>query len=138
MADEQKTPQAGGTGVPAKSAAPSSTSARTSGGERPRSGSRPPDRGGRPGGGRPVGRRPGGGSGGGRRFFRRRKVCRFCVERMDHIDYKDVKVIGQFIGERGKILPKRLTGVCPPHQRELKVALKRARNIALLPFAASY
>ncbi len=57
---------------------------------------------------------------------------------MDHIDYKDVKIIGQFIGERGKILPKRLTGVCPPHQRELKVALKRARNIALLPFAASY
>lgn len=137
MADEQKTPQAGGTGAPAKSAAPSSTPARTSGGERPRSGSRPPDRGGRPGGGRPVGRRPVGG-GGGRRFFRRRKVCRFCVERMDHIDYKDVKVIGQFIGERGKILPKRLTGVCPPHQRELKVALKRARNIALLPFAASY
>ena len=133
MADEQKTPQAGGTDAPAGSPA------RTSGGERPRSGSRPPDRGGRPGGGRPLGRRPGGGgSGGGRRFFRRRKVCRFCVERMDHIDYKDVKIIGQFIGERGKILPKRLTGVCPPHQRQLKVARKRARNIALLPFAASY
>ena len=124
MADEQKTPQAGGTDAPAGSPA------RTSGGERPRSGSRPPDRGGRPGGGRP--------GGGGRRFFRRRKVCRFCVERMDHIDYKDVKIIGQFIGERGKILPKRLTGVCPPHQRQLKVALKRARNIALIPFAASY
>lgn len=132
MADEQKTPQkTGGTDAPAGSPA------RTSGGERPRSGSRPPDRGGRPGGGRPGARRPGGG-GGGRRFFRRRKVCRFCVERMDHIDYKDVKIIGQFIGERGKILPKRLTGVCPPHQRQLKVALKRARNIALLPFAASY
>ncbi len=131
MADEQKAPQkTGGTDAPAGSPA------RTSGGERPRSGSRPPDRGGRPGGGRPVGRRPAGG--GGRRFFRRRKVCRFCVERMDHIDYKDVKIIGQFIGERGKILPKRLTGVCPPHQRQLKVALKRARNIALLPFAASY
>ncbi len=133
MADEQKAPQkTGGTDAPAGSPA------RTSGGERPRSGSRPPDRGGRPGGGRPVGRRPGGGGGGGRRFFRRRKVCRFCVERMDHIDYKDVKIIGQFIGERGKILPKRLTGVCPPHQRQLKVALKRARNIALIPFAASY
>ncbi len=131
MADEQKAPQkTGGTDAPAGSPA------RTSGGERPRSGSRPPDRGGRPGGGRPVGRRPSGG--GGRRFFRRRKVCRFCVERMDHIDYKDVKVIGQFIGERGKVLPKRLTGVCPPHQRQLKVALKRARNIALIPFAASY
>ena len=133
MADEQKEPQkTGGTDAPAGSPT------RTSGGERPRSGSRPPDRGGRPGGGRPVGRRPGGSGGGGRRFFRRRKVCRFCVERMDHIDYKDVKIIGQFIGERGKILPKRLTGVCPPHQRQLKVALKRARNIALLPFAASY
>ncbi len=134
MADEQKAPEkTGGTDAPAGSPA------RTSGGERPRSGSRPPDRGGRPGGGRPGARRPGGsGSGGGRRFFRRRKVCRFCVERMDHIDYKDVKIIGQFIGERGKILPKRLTGVCPPHQRQLKVALKRARNIALLPFAASY
>lgn len=131
MADEQKAPQkTGGTDAPAGSPA------RASGGERPRSGSRPPDRGGRPGGGRPGARRPGGG--GGRRFFRRRKVCRFCVERMDHIDYKDVKIIGQFIGERGKILPKRLTGVCPPHQRQLKVALKRARNIALIPFAASY
>ena len=72
---------------------------------------------------------------GGRRFYRRRKVCKFCVEKMDHIDYKDVKVIGQFIGDRGKILPRRLTGVCTPHQRQLKVAIKRARNIALLPFA---
>lgn len=56
---------------------------------------------------------------------------------MDHIDYKDVKVIGQFVGDRGKILPRRLTGVCAPHQRRLKVALKRARNIALLPFATA-
>ena len=74
---------------------------------------------------------------GGRRFFRRRKVCKFCVEKMDHIDYKDVKVIGQFIGERGKILPRRLTGVCTPHQRQLQVAIQRARNIALLPFAVA-
>lgn len=81
------------------------------------------------------GRRPAGP--GGRRFFRRRKVCKFCVEKMDHIDYKDVKVIGQFIGERGKILPRRVTGVCAPHQRQLKVAIKRARNIALLPFAVA-
>jgi len=72
----------------------------------------------------------------GRRFYRRRKVCRFCTERLDHIDYKDVKILSQFVSERGKILPRRLTGVCSPHQRQLKVAVKRARNIALLPFAA--
>lgn len=74
---------------------------------------------------------------GGRRFFRRRKVCKFCVERMDHVDYKDVKIIGQFVGERGKILPRRLTGVCTPHQRQLQAAIQRARNIALLPFAVA-
>jgi small subunit ribosomal protein S18 len=96
---------------------------------------RPSGRGPREGGRRGGGRRPGG-PGGGRRFFRRRKVCRFCKENMDHIDYKDVKIIGQFIGDRGKVLPRRATGVCAPHQRQLKVALKRARNIALLPFAA--
>ncbi len=71
-----------------------------------------------------------------RRFYRRRKVCKFCTERIDHIDYKDVKILSQFVSERGKILPRRLTGVCSPHQRRLKVAIKRARNIALLPFAA--
>lgn len=73
---------------------------------------------------------------GGRRFYRRRKVCKFCQESRDHIDYKDVKIVGQFVGDRGKILPRRVTGVCAPHQRALKVAIKRARNIALLPFAA--
>lgn len=88
------------------------------------------------GGGRDSGARRGRRGPGGRRFYRRRKVCKFCVEKMDHIDYKDVKLIGQFIGDRGKILPRRLTGVCTPHQRQLKVAIKRARNIALLPFAA--
>lgn len=96
---------------------------------------RPSGRGPREGGRRPGGRR-GGPGGGGRRFFRRRKVCRFCKENTDHIDYKDVKLIGQFIGDRGKVLPRRATGVCAPHQRQLKVAIKRARNIALLPFAA--
>ncbi|HKZ52139.1 MAG TPA: 30S ribosomal protein S18 [Candidatus Acidoferrales bacterium] len=104
------------------------------GGDAPRE--RGPGRGPREGGRRPSGgRRPGGPGGGGRRFFRRRKVCRFCKENMDHIDYKDVKLIGQFIGDRGKVLPRRATGVCASHQRQLKVALKRARNIALLPFA---
>ncbi|MCI0404365.1 MAG: 30S ribosomal protein S18 [Acidobacteria bacterium] len=95
------------------------------------------DRGGDRGGprrGGPGGRREGGG--GGRRFFRRRKVCKFCVEKVDHIDYKEVKVIGQFVNERGKILPRRVTGVCTSHQRGLKVAVTRARNIALLPFQA--
>ncbi len=102
-------------------------------------GGRGPREGGREGGPRRGGggaRREGGG--GGRRFFRRRKVCKFCTEKMDHIDYKDVKVIGQFINERGKILPRRVTGVCTLHQRGLKVAIKRARNIALLPFAQAF
>ncbi|HZT68719.1 MAG TPA: 30S ribosomal protein S18 [Terriglobia bacterium] len=71
-----------------------------------------------------------------RQFFRRRKVCKFCVEKIDFIDYKDVKLIGSFIAERGKILPRRLTGTCSPHQRALTRAIKQARNIALLPFAA--
>jgi small subunit ribosomal protein S18 len=62
-------------------------------------------------------------------------VCKFCQENRDSIDYKDVKLIGQFIGDRGKILPRRASGVCAPHQRQLRVAIKRARNIALLPFA---
>ena len=87
----------------------------------------------RPGGG--AARRPGS-KPGGKKYFRHRKVCKFCVDKIDHIDYKDVRLIQQFIAERGKILPRRLTGVCSPHQRRLKIAIKRARNIALLPFAA--
>ena len=78
-------------------------------------------------------RRPGGGR---RQYFRRRKVCKFCVEKIDFIDYKDLRLIGPFVAERGKILPRRLTGTCAPHQRELTRAIKQARNIALLPFAA--
>lgn len=70
-----------------------------------------------------------------KQYFRRRKVCRFCEEKIDVIDYKETKVIGQLVSERGKILPRRLTGTCSPHQRLLAVAVKRARNIALLPFA---
>ena len=69
-------------------------------------------------------------------FFRRRKVCKFCEEKIDVIDYKDTKLVGQFVAERGKILPRRLTGTCAPHQRLLTAAIRRARNIALLPFAA--
>lgn len=71
-----------------------------------------------------------------RQYPRRRKVCRFCVEKIDHMDYKDVKLLGQFVRERGKIMPMRLSGVCAPHQKRLRGAINRARNIALLPFAA--
>jgi small subunit ribosomal protein S18 len=71
-----------------------------------------------------------------KQYFRRRKVCKFCDEKIDVIDYKDVKTIQQFVSERGKILPRRLTGTCSPHQRLLTLAIKRARNIAFLPFAA--
>jgi small subunit ribosomal protein S18 len=95
----------------------------------------------RPGGGprgpRPGGRPGGGGREGGRKFFRRKKVCKFCTEKIDNINYKDVRLLGQFVAESGKIVPRRLTGVCTPHQRRLSDAIKQARNIALLPFASS-
>lgn len=95
-----------------------------------------------PGGGR--GGRPGGGGGGGRGgkeagkryFFRRRKVCKFCADKIDYIDYKDVKLLAPFVPDRGKVLPRRMFGTCAEHQRKLTLAIKRARNIALLPFAA--
>ena len=96
---------------------------------------RPGGPGRRPGpGGRPGGR----GEGGPRKFFRRKKVCKFCVEKIDSINYKDVRLLQQCVAERGKIVPRRLTGVCTPHQRRLTTAIKQARNIALLPFAARY
>jgi len=82
--------------------------------------------------------RPGGAREGGRKFFRRKKVCKFCVEKIDAINYKDVRLLSGFVAERGKIVPRRLTGVCTPHQRRLAEAIKQARNIALLPFAARY
>ena len=83
---------------------------------------------------------PGGSGGreGGRKFFRRKKVCKFCVEKIDSINYKDVRLLSGFVAERGKIVPRRLTGVCTPHQRRLSAAIKQARNIALLPFAARF
>ena len=67
-------------------------------------------------------------------FYRRRKVCKFCVEKIDSINYKDARLLSQFVPERAKILPRRISGVCSPHQRQLKDAIKKARNIALLPF----
>ena len=98
---------------------------------------------GRPGGDRPrfggPGRGPGGpgreGGPGGRKFFRRKKVCKFCTEKIEDINYKDYRLLGQFVAESGKIVPRRLTGVCAPHQHRLSAAIKQARNIALLPFA---
>jgi len=97
-------------------------------GERPDRGERRPPRGG-PGGPR------GEGGPGGRKYFRRKKVCKFCVEKIEAINYKDVRLLAQFVAESGKIVPRRLTGVCTPHQRRLSSAIKQARNIALLPFA---
>lgn len=66
----------------------------------------------------------------------RRKVCAFCVDKVEVIDYKDVAKLRRFITERGKILPRRISGNCAKHQRQVTVAIKRARNIALLPFTA--
>ncbi len=108
-----------------------------------------PDEGTRTEAGRPAGERgdrsrfgagrpgPGGGprEAGGRKFFRRKKVCKFCTEKIADINYKDYRLLGQFVAESGKIVPRRLTGVCSPHQHRLAVAIKQARNIALLPFA---
>ena len=97
------------------------------------------------GGGRggPAGKGGPGGAGGrggkdaGKRyFFRRRKVCKFCADKIDYVDYKDVKLLSSFVPERGKVLPRRMFGTCAEHQRKLTLAIKRARNIALLPFAA--
>ena len=108
------------------SSAPSSRPEGGGGGDR---GPRGPRTAGRPGGG------PGGPREGGRKFFRRKKVCKFCVEKIDGVNYKDVRLLGQFVAESGKIVPRRLTGVCTPHQRRLSKAIKQARNIALLPFS---
>ncbi len=68
------------------------------------------------------------------RRFQRRKFCRFCAEKSEFIDYKDIKILRSYLTERGKILPRRMTGVCARHQRSLNEAIKRARNIALLSF----
>ena len=73
---------------------------------------------------RPRGRKP------------RRKVCQFCVDKIQHIDYKDVARLRRFTSERGKILPRRMTGTCAKHQRQLSTAIKRARTIALMPYVS--
>lgn len=91
-----------------------------------------------PSGPGPRGPRPGGGPGGRGKFFRRKKVCKFCTEKIDAVPYRDVRLLQQFVAERGKIVPRRLTGVCTTHQRRLTRAIKQARNIALLPFATHH
>ncbi|HXX19278.1 MAG TPA: 30S ribosomal protein S18 [Candidatus Acidoferrum sp.] len=129
MADEQA-PQS-----PAAPAAPSAPSGQPPAGH---GGPGGPGRFG-PGGPRPQGGRPGGPGGprrGKRSFVRKKKVCRFCVDKSDYIDYKKAEILAPFLQERGKILPRRMTGTCARHQRWLTVAIKRAQNIALLPFAA--
>src|ERR1700737_2916360 len=129
MADEQKQQSQAPSGAPRREG-----SGGHGGGHGPGGGHGGPRREGGPGG-------PGGGPGGPRRgkrqYFRKKKVCKFCVEKMDFIDYKRADILSQFVQERGKILPRRMTGVCSRHQRWLGVAIKRARNIALLPFAGS-
>ena len=72
-----------------------------------------------------------------KRIFHRRKVCRFCADSSMAIDYKDSKTLRHFITERGKIIPRRISGTCARHQRKLTVAIKRARTIALLPYVGS-
>jgi small subunit ribosomal protein S18 len=88
----------------------------------------------------PGGQRPSNGPGGPRkkRPFQRRKVCRFCAEKNLAIDYKEPRTLRYFISERGKIVPRRISGNCAAHQREITEAIKRARNIALLPVASNH
>ena len=126
MADETATPQPAAAPAEPREARPYT----------PRtgpSGPRPPRPAGGPGG--PGG--PGGGPGG-RKFFRRKKVCKFCTEKIDAISYRDVRLLQGFVAERGKIVPRRLTGVCTRHQRKVSLAIKQSRNIALLAFAARF
>ncbi len=89
------------------------------------------------GAGKGKGAAAGGQQGGQRRgLFRRRKVCKFCADRIDDINYKDVKLLSGFVPERGKVLPRRISGTCAKHQRALRVAILRARQLALLPYAS--
>ena len=76
----------------------------------------------------------GGGDAPRRGFFRRRRVCKFCAEKIDYINYKDVRLLAPFLPERGKIQPRRISGTCALHQRKLQVAIKRARQLALIPY----
>jgi small subunit ribosomal protein S18 len=130
MADEQKQQSPAPTGAPRREGG----SGGHGSGHGPGGGHGGPRREAGPGG---PGGGPGGRPRGKRQYFRKKKVCKFCVEKMDFIDYKRADILSQFVQERGKILPRRMTGVCSRHQRWLGVAIKRARNIALMPFAGS-
>jgi small subunit ribosomal protein S18 len=90
------------------------------------------DRGGR--GGRGGKKDSDRGQGQRRTMFRRRRVCKFCAEKIDYISYKDVRLLQGFIPERAKILPRRLSGTCAKHQRKVQIAIKRARQLAMLPY----
>lgn len=107
--------------------APRAPSQHSSGGPGGRPSGGPGGPGGRPGGPHRRGKR---------NYVRKKKVCRFCVDKIDLIDYKKPEILQTFVQERGKILPRRITGTCARHQRWLTVAIKRAQNIALLPFAS--
>jgi small subunit ribosomal protein S18 len=99
----------------------------------------PPRKSSGPGGGRGRGGddKKGEGKQGQRRgLFRRRKVCKFCADKIDDIIYKDVKLLTGFVPERGKVLPRRISGTCAKHQRALRMAIVRARQLALLPYAS--
>jgi small subunit ribosomal protein S18 len=132
--NQGRAPEAGASAAPHSASGSESGSGSSSGsgsgsGSGPRTGGRPP-------GG--PGARPSGGPGGRGKFFRRKKVCKFCTEKIDAIPYRDVRLLQGFVAERGKIVPRRLTGVCTTHQRRLTRAIKQARNIALLPFATRH
>ena len=71
-----------------------------------------------------------------RPMFRRRKVCKFCADKIDDINYKDVKLLSPFVPERAKILPRRISGTCAMHQRKLRTAIMRARQLALIPYTS--
>ena len=137
MSDENpgKTPETGAAASQTSSGSDSGSGPSSGPGPGPGSGSGPRS-GGRPPGG--PGSRPSGSPGGRGKFFRRKKVCKFCTEKIDAIPYRDVRLLQGFVAERGKIVPRRLTGVCTTHQRRLTRAIKQARNIALLPFATRH
>src|ERR1041385_5204141 len=86
--------------------------------------------------GKAGGQGQGGKDGQRRPMFRRRKVCKFCADKIDDINYKDTKLLLPFVPERAKILPRRISGTCALHQRKLRVALMRARQLALIPYTA--
>src|SRR5450432_1738346 len=137
MSEEQKPVQAAAPAAPRESREGAPSHGGGGGGRREGGPSHGGGGGGRREGGPGGPGGPGGRPRGKRQYFRKKKVCKFCVEKMDMIDYKRADILSQFVQVRGKILPRRMTGVCSRHQRWLGVAIKRARNIALMPFAGS-